>query len=128
MSIDFKKSNPIYVQIAYQIHDKVLLGEYPEETKILSIREQAIKFEVNPNTVQRSYELLQQQELIYTKRGLGYFISPGAKEKIKILRKERFIALELPVIFKNMLLLDMNEADLIRYLEDYKKTIKQKNA
>ena len=50
MSIDFKKRNPIYVQIAEHIHEKILLSVYEEEAKIPSIREQAVVFEVNPNT------------------------------------------------------------------------------
>ena len=48
-----------------------------EEERILSVREYAATVEVNANTVVRTYDYLQGQEIIYNKRGIGYFVSAG---------------------------------------------------
>lgn len=72
--MNFKESKAIYLQIADRICDEVLLGQYREEERIPSVREYAAVVEVNANTVMRSYDYLQSQEVIYNKRGIGYFV------------------------------------------------------
>ena len=71
----FKESKSIYLQIADRICDEILQGQYTEEERILSVREYAATVEVNANTVVRTYDYLQGQEIIYNKRGIGYFVS-----------------------------------------------------
>ena len=68
--MNFKESKAIYLQIADRICDEVLLGQYREEERIPSVREYAAVVEVNANTVMRSYDYLQSQEVIYNKRGI----------------------------------------------------------
>ena len=63
--MNFKESKAIYLQIADRICDEVLLGQYREEERIPSVREYAAVVEVNANTVMRSYDYLQSQEVIY---------------------------------------------------------------
>ena len=78
----FKENKPIYLQIADRIMDEILQEVYEEEGRILSVREYAGIVEVNANTVVRTYDYLQSQGIIYNKRGLGYFVSTGAAQKI----------------------------------------------
>lgn len=78
----FKESKSIYLQIADRINDEILQGQYAEEGRIPSVREYAATVEVNANTVVRTYDYLQGQEIIYNKRGIGYFVSAGAKDRI----------------------------------------------
>ena len=89
--MNFKESKAIYLQIADRICDEVLLGQYQEEERIPSVREYAAVVEVNANTVMRSYDYLQTQGVIYNKRGIGYFVSVGARKLILSLRKEYFL-------------------------------------
>lgn len=77
--MNFKESKPIYLQIADRIMDEILQDIYPEEARIPSVREYAATVEVNANTVVRSYDYLQTQEIIFNRRGIGYFVSNGAK-------------------------------------------------
>lgn len=93
--MNFKESRAIYLQIADRICDDILLGQYEEEWRIPSVREYASIVEVNANTVMRSYEYLQSQEVIYNKRGIGFFVASGAKELIHSLRKELFLKEEV---------------------------------
>ena len=85
--MNFKESRAIYLQIADRICDDILLGQYEEEWRIPSVREYASIVEVNANTVMRSYEYLQSQEVIYNKRGIGFFVASGAKALIHSLLK-----------------------------------------
>ncbi len=123
MSGSFKKSTSIYLQIAESICDKILLKEYLEEEKIPSIRDMAVKLEVNPNTVQRSYEWLQQNEIIFTKRGLGYFVSEKATTKVMEIKRNQFVEHVLPSVFKNMELLQI---DIHQFEERYMNYLKDK--
>lgn len=100
--MNFKESRAIYLQIADRICDDILLGQYEEEGRILSVREYASIVEVNANTVMRSYEYLQSQEVIYNKRGIGFFVASGAKMLIHSLRKEQFLKEEVGSFFRQL--------------------------
>lgn len=100
--MNFKESRAIYLQIADRICDDILLGQYEEEGRIPSVREYASIVEVNANTVMRSYEYLQSQEVIYNKRGIGFFVASGAKALIHSLRKEQFLKEEVDGFFRQL--------------------------
>lgn len=100
--MNFKESRAIYLQIADRICDDILLGQYEEEWRIPSVREYASIVEVNANTVMRSYEYLQSQEVIYNKRGIGFFVASGAKTLIHSLRKEQFLKEEVDGFFRQL--------------------------
>ena len=109
--MDFKETQPIYMQIADWTCEQILLGKWQSDDRAPSVRELGATLEVNPNTVVRSYEFLENKEILVNKRGVGFFIAPNAAGKIREFRKERFFEEELPVVFKTMKLLgiDMNE-------------------
>lgn len=104
---EFKQDRAIYLQIAERICEEVLAGKYNNDDRIPSVRELAVLLEVNTNTVVKTYDLLQQWEIIYTKRGLGYFVTENALQKIKQSRGEKFMNENLPEIFKQMDLLEI---------------------
>ena len=106
--MNFKESKAIYLQIADRICDEVLLGQYQEEERIPSVREYAAVVEVNANTVMRSYDYLQTQGVIYNKRGIGYFVSVGARKLILSLRKEYFLKEEVDYFFKQIFTLGIS--------------------
>lgn len=125
--MEFIDKKAIYLQIAAYVCEKILLGEFTETDKIPSIREMAVQVEVNPNTVQRTYEYLQQNEIIFTQRGLGYFVQENAKEKILEMRREEFMETDLPEFFKNIYHLKMDfkevEKRYDKFVEAYEKPI-----
>jgi GntR family transcriptional regulator len=106
--MEFKEKQAIYLQIAEYVCEQILLKKWKLGDKALSIRDLAVTMEVNPNTVQRAYDILQQREIIINKRGIGYFIDTGAMERILAFRKEQFIQNELPVFFRNLYLLQID--------------------
>jgi DNA-binding transcriptional regulator YhcF (GntR family) len=68
---------------------------------------------VNPNTVMRSYDHLKSLDIIYDKRGMGFFASPDAKRSVKKMYKKEFFEMELPAIMKKMKLLDIDTDELV---------------
>ena len=116
----FKESKSIYLQIADRICDEIQQGQYKEEERIPSVREYAATVEVNANTVVRSFDYLQGQDIIYNKRGLGYFVAQEGRERILGLRKEVFLKEELPEFFRQLKTLDISIKEIEKMYEEYK--------
>jgi GntR family transcriptional regulator len=110
--VEFKQQQAIYLQIADYICEKILNKEWLVDEKILSIRELAIDVAVNPNTVVRAYDYLEEQGIIYKQRGIGYFVAKDAIVKIIHLKKEYFFREDLPWLFKSMRLLGISFEEL----------------
>ena len=115
----FKESKSICLQIADRISDEILQGQYAEEERIPSVREYAATVEVNANTVIRTYDYLQGQDIIYNKRGIGYFVSAGAKDRIITLRKDTFLHEELPELFRQVRVLDIPIKEIEKMYKEY---------
>ena len=103
----FNDQQAIYLQIVDYVCEQILLEQWAVKERIPSLRDLAATMEVNPNTVVRSYDFLQQRDIIYNKRGLGYFASADAINKVRTYRKERFLETELPDFFRTLYLLDI---------------------
>lgn len=108
--IDSNKA--IYQQIADRICDEILSGTFRCEERIPSVREYAAQLEVNANTMMRTYETLQAQDLIFNKRGIGYFVSPGAKEKILEQRRRLFFDHEVTYFYERLKMFGVTPAEL----------------
>ncbi|KLT64817.1 GntR family transcriptional regulator [Pedobacter sp. BMA] len=110
--MEFRDNKAIYLQISDYVCEHILLQKWKSEEKMPSVREMAVTLEVNPNTVMRTYELLQQKNIIQNRRGVGFFVSPNAITEVKNFRKVQFISDDLPVLFRNMYLLQVDFNDL----------------
>ena len=108
----FTKHKAIFMQIADYISENILEEKLKEGDRIPSVREMAAQVEVNPNTVARTYSYLQERELIFNKRGVGYFIAEDALEKIRVLKKDAFRQQHLPDFLKMMKLLNLSWEDI----------------
>jgi GntR family transcriptional regulator len=105
----------IYLQIADQMVEDVLKGKTKAGERALSVRELAAQIQVNPNTVVRSYGLLEQEGVLYNQRGIGYFIAEDAMEKARKLKRREFIEVTLPEVFKTMQLLEISLSDISEF-------------
>ena len=117
--MQFTESQAIYLQIAKIIEEKILRMEWAAEERIPSVRDLAVNMEVNPNTVARTYETLQQKEMIYNKRGIGYFVSEKACSIIQKEWKKNFQEQDLPEFFKTISLLDFSMDEINILYEQY---------
>lgn len=103
--MEFDSNKPIYLQILDTICEKILDGSLAPDGRIPSVREYGAQLGVNPNTIMRTYEILTNDGIIYNKRGLGYFISPDAREKVLEIRRKDFLENAVPKIRRQMQLL-----------------------
>jgi DNA-binding transcriptional regulator YhcF (GntR family) len=117
--MDFNQNQAIYLQIGDYLCEQILLDRWKESDRMLSVRELGVALQVNPNTVMRTYDFLQSIDIIFNKRGVGYFVAEQAKNKIIDYRRKQFLELELPVIFKNMNILGMTFDELRIKYEEY---------
>jgi DNA-binding transcriptional regulator YhcF (GntR family) len=121
--MNFTENKSIYLQITEFITEQILLKKWQNEEKIPSVRDLAVELQVNPNTVMRAYDFLQQQGIIYNRRGIGNHVSSDASERILAERKEKFLQSELPLIFKNMILLGIGLDELENRFKNFQMNI-----
>ena len=110
--MNFSNDKAIYIQMADRLCDEILSGKYEDDARIPSVREYAVLLQVNTNTAMKAYDQLARDEVIYNKRGLGYFVKPGAKQQIMTARRKAFLEEHLPELFRNMKLLGLDIKDI----------------
>ena len=106
--MDFHGEKPIYLQIADVFCENILSGSLKADERIPSVREYGADIGVNPNTVRRVYEKLTADGIIYNKRGIGYFVSADARDKILEAQRADFLEKEVPAIRRKMELLGLD--------------------
>lgn len=120
--MEFSENKPIYLQLADQIMDRVESYELEPDMRLPSVREFAALSGVNPNTVMRAYTWLQQEQIIYNQRGVGFFIEHYARDRVISMRREQFYARDIPQFVNRMIALNVPPAvieekyyDVLRY-------------
>lgn len=115
----FSNDKAIYIQIADRLCDEILADKYKDDDRIPSVREYAVLLEVNTNTAVKAYDELARANIIYNKRGLGYFVTPGAKKQILKERKQEFMKERLPELFRQMNLLGIKKEEVCNLFDQY---------
>ena len=108
----FTNDKAIYLQMADRLCDEILADTYKDDDRIPSVREYAVLLEVNTNTAVKAYDELARANIIYNKRGLGYFVTKGAKKQIMKERKRQIMKTHLPELFRQMRLLGIDIKDI----------------
>ncbi|MBQ3635267.1 MAG: GntR family transcriptional regulator [Bacteroidales bacterium] len=99
---EFNTDRAIFLQIADRISDDILAGKYKTDERIPSVREYAAMLQVNVNTAMKTIEYLSREGIVYKMRGMGYYVTAEAKEKILEQRRQEFMTRTLPELFKQM--------------------------
>ena len=115
--MEFKNTKGIFLQIADSISEKVMEGKYPPGEKIPSVRDLATEMGVNPNTVMRTYSELQIRGIIDNRRGIGYYVSDEAIRIILQWKRREFFETDLPVIVRQIKILNISFDELKPYFE-----------
>ncbi len=123
----FNDKEPIWLQIHDYVRQAIMTGRWREGERIPSVREMAASLEVNPNTVMRAYERLESEELIATRRGLGFFVAESARERSIDETKQTFLTEELPRLMERMAALGITSADITRAYENHLNTSNHEN-
>lgn len=119
MKIEFNEKMPIYIQIMDMIKRDIVTKKLNGGDKLPSVREMAESLKVNPNTVQRAYQELERENVTYTQRGMGTFITENT-EKLASLKKE--MAKEIIESFvTGMRSLGFNSNEILEIIKEYLK-------
>lgn len=110
----FNNDKAIYIQMADRLCDDILAGTYSDDDRVPSVREYAVSLEVNTNTAVKAYDQLARDGIIYNRRGLGYFVTPGARDSITQARRKAFLDTTLPSLFRDMRLLGIRIDDIVK--------------
>ncbi len=117
-------NRPIYVRLADQICDRILLDEYHKLERIPSVREYAVSQQVNPATAARAFEILERQGVIFNKRGLGFFVAENAVEIIRKMRLDTLLGEESELFFSRLAVLEVSPDQLRDMYSKYLSTQK----
>ena len=90
IQIDFSAQTPIYEQVVQQVKFGIAAGSLPVDELIPSVRELSKQLALNPNTVARAYRSLQDEGVVYVRRGTGLAVAADAPEKCRAERKAWF--------------------------------------
>lgn len=111
------KKRPICPQICEQLSVKIASGEFKPDERLLSVREVALQAGVNPNTVQKAFEQLNTQGLIYSVRGSGWYVSDNiatAKETV-----DKIIQTKTAEYFCEMQKMGLSDEQIINYVKEW---------
>ena len=106
--MNFSPSYPIYRQVADVICEKVLTAVWRDGDRLPAVKDLAVLTSVNPNTVIKALTWLQDNDVLTTRRGIGYFLTEGAASKTLALKRREFIEEDLPEVFASMRLLGIS--------------------
>ena len=118
----FSQERPIYQQICSRLCEEILAATYRDDNRIPSVREYAMMLQVNTNTAAKAYEQLSRDGIIYQRRGMGYYVTAGARDRILAQRREKIINTTLQNLFAEMELLGLSIDDVV---DEYRKWRKE---
>ena len=102
MTLSSSSAKPVYVRIREVIADAILSGKFGDGDPLPSVRALAAEEGANPLTVAKAYQGFQDEGLVVVKRGVGMFVAPGARTRLRDTEREAFLKTEWPAIRERM--------------------------
>jgi GntR family transcriptional regulator len=113
MTLRTQHEKPVYVRLRETIGDAILSGKYRDGDPLPSVRALAADQQANPLTVAKAYQGFQDEGLVTVRRGVGLFVAPGARARLRESERRRFIDEEWPAIRERMNRLGIEPTDLL---------------
>lgn len=113
MLLNYKSEKPIYLQLAEAIEDDILRGIFEEETQVPSTTDISVGLKINPATAGKGINLLVDEGILTKKRGIGMFVSCGARQTIAEKRKEAFLENFIAVLLDEAKKLHISKQEII---------------
>ena len=114
-TLDYRDARPIYTQLCDGVKEQILSGVLQEGDRLPSVRELAVQLTINPNTIQRSYAMLETEGWIASVPGKGSFVCP-VPETARAKATEMWA--ELDKLQQEMARLGIGTEEIIRYLTE----------
>jgi GntR family transcriptional regulator len=118
MSIDDRL--PIYLQIADGIRNNILSGSLQEDQQVMSTNQYASFYRINPATAAKAFNQLVEEGILYKKRGLGMFVSAGARERLAAERRTRFFTEVVDPMLAEAAHIGVTTGEIIQRVEAWK--------
>ncbi len=115
ITIDYKDPRPLYEQVADKMKNLIIKGILESDSKMPSVRSLAQELSINPNTIQKAYEKLEQMGYLYVIKGRGNFVS--YQEDLLRVRKKELLE-ELGRLVKEIVEYGVTKEEIRKYLEE----------
>lgn len=109
---------PIFQQIATQIENSIIDGSLAEDAQVPSSNELAMFHRINPATAAKGLNTLAADGIVYKRRGIGMFVSPGARQTLMLRRREDFVVRYLQPAVDEARKLGVSPDDLVRLITE----------
>ena len=117
MTQHWNNETPIYLQLYQTVVRRILDGVLQEGEALPSVRNVAAEYQLNPVTISKAYQLLQDEQIVDKQRGVGLFINEGAKQQILQRERETFLTDEWPKIIAQIERLQLSTEQLLQVKE-----------
>ncbi len=117
MTITWNDNVPIYRQLRDRVVAMILDGALNEGDPLPSVRQVAADYQINPLTVSKAYQELVDEQLVEKRRGLGMYVTEGARETLLKSERERFLREEWPALYARIKRMDLDLGKLISQAE-----------
>jgi GntR family transcriptional regulator len=114
MTVGWNDNTPIYRQLKDRVVGMMLDGVLKPGDVLPSVRQIAAEYQLNPITVSRAYQELVDDDLVEKRRGLGMYVTEGARAKLLASERERFVREEWPAMVKRIRRLGLDVQQLLR--------------
>ncbi len=114
----FDDGAPIYQQLAEQIKREILRGTLRGGDQVMSTNQYAAFYRINPATVAKGFQLLVAEGVLEKRRGIGMFVSPHARERLRSALRERFFADVVEPMLAQARLLGIPLAEVVRHIRE----------
>jgi GntR family transcriptional regulator len=113
MTVRNQHEKPVYVRLRETIADAILSGKYRDGDPLPSVRALAAEQQANPLTVAKAYQGFQDEGLVTVRRGVGLFVAPGARARLRDGERRRFLEEEWPAVRERMNRLGISPSELM---------------
>ena len=114
----FDDRSPIYLQIADKIKEDILSGALGEDEQVMSTNQYASFYRINPATAAKGFQQLVEEGVLYKRRGIGMFVSPDARARLRAERRERFFADVVAPMLTEARMIGIDLDEIVKHIEE----------
>jgi len=116
----FDDNSPIYLQIANGIKNDVLSGALGEDEQVMSTNQYAAFYQINPATAAKGFAQLVDEGVLYKKRGIGMFVSPDARTRLRRQRRDRFFSEVVDPMLAEARMVGVDVEEIVKYIGEHR--------
>ena len=118
MAAPWNADTPIYIQLYQQVIERILDNVITEGEALPSVRRVAADYQLNPITISKAYQMLQDEEIVEKQRGKGLFVKAGVQEKILERERSAFLTSQWPNILQQISRLNLSVEQLLTSIKE----------